>query len=140
MEIYLAKYYIFSFLAENKLFEFNAVKRGPVPDLAPERGEWGAKEPEGQQPLAKGKEVKKVNRIRQEFPEAWLWTETEAKYMEKKLKLHQLLCFTQRSPRKFFTSNNHATTRLGVKVIFRKRIYSNENHMRSSNEKLRKSS
>ena len=71
-----------------------------MPDLAPERGEWGSAEPEGP-PLAKEKQLKKVARIRQEFPEAWLWTETELKYMKKILKLRQLLCFTQRSPRKF---------------------------------------
>ena len=95
MKIYLAKY-IFSHLTEVKLFAFNPVNRGPVPD----RGEWGATEPEGP-PMAKGKQVQKVTRVRQEFPEAWIWTETEAKYMNKILKLHQLLCFTQRSPRKF---------------------------------------
>ena len=81
MKIYLAKY-IFSHLTEIKLFAFNAVKRGPMPDLSPERGEWGSAEPEGP-PLAKEKQLKKVARIRQEFAEAWLWTETELKYMKK---------------------------------------------------------
>ena len=51
-------------------------------DDAPGRGERGSGEPEGP-PLAKVTQLKKVTRVRQQFPEVWIWMETEAKYMKK---------------------------------------------------------
>ena len=51
---------------------------GFAEDDAPGRGERGSEESEGP-PLAKRKQLKKVTRVRQNFPEAWIWMETEAK-------------------------------------------------------------
>ena len=57
------------------------------PGPAPGRAERGPAGPAGQ-PMYKGgasddnqKSLKKVAKVRQNFPESWIWTETETKYI-----------------------------------------------------------